>query len=593
MPLQDPRSVVADRGAPCDVSRRSLAVRQSVRQLARHAACVREGVRREILTVIALSVVAIAAHGINMFDYPASSLADDEGTYVGQAWAVLREGRLSPYTYTYDHVPGGWLQIAAWLGLVGPRAFGSVIETARVLMLVLHVAAVILLFVAARRLGVGRAAATLGALAFAASPLAVFYGREAILDNIMAFWLVVALALLAAARGARVMALAGAALGVAILSKEPALVLVPAYALLAAVRAPRGQRRRHALAITVPALALISLYPLYALAQGQFWPTAAGAALTASDPRAYAGSSLMDSILWQLGRRGGNVLDQGSFVYGAVSDWLHRDAALVLLGLASAISGALRWRTDPVRGAIGVLAIVSFGFLIRGGLLLGFHVPLAIPFLALNFGLGAVDIFSGLSLRLPALASRPALAAGAALVLCWSVSGFAHLYVDRPGAAAREAVAWIERSVPPDAVIVGRDDMWAELHEPNGGTSFTDFHTHWGLAYDADARRAVLTDGWRSLDYIVVTTDLINSIRRDTHDRELMVALGNASLRARWIAPSSDEGLHPPQVVEIWEVEKSGTSARTMSIDCHSMPSLVCMMTPELPIDTHPQPRPR
>ncbi len=140
--------------------------------------------RREILIVVALSAVAIAAHGINMFDYPASSLADDEGTYVQQAWAVLREGRLSPYTYTYDHVPGGWLQIAAWLGLVGPRAFGSVTATARVLMLVLHAAAVVFLFLAARRLGMRPAAATLGALAFAASPLAVFYGREAILDNI-------------------------------------------------------------------------------------------------------------------------------------------------------------------------------------------------------------------------------------------------------------------------------------------------------------------------------------------------------------------------------------------------------------------------
>src|SRR5437867_3193152 len=242
-----------------------------------------------------------------MFDYPASSLADDEGTYVQQAWAVLREGRLSPYTYTYDHVPGGWLQIAALLGLVGPRAFGSVTATARVLMLVLHVAAVVFLFLAARRLGMRTAAATLGALAFAASPLALIY-----------------------------------------------------------------------------------VYPLYALAQGQFWPTATGAALTSNDPRAYAGSSLMDSILWQLGRPGGNLVDPFSAVHGAVLDWLHRDAALVLLGFASAIASALRWRTDPVRGAVGLLAIVSFGFLIRGGLVLEFHVPLAIPFLALNFGLGAL-----------------------------------------------------------------------------------------------------------------------------------------------------------------------------------------------------------
>jgi 4-amino-4-deoxy-L-arabinose transferase-like glycosyltransferase len=542
------------------------------------------------MTIVALSVVAVVAHGTNMFDYPASSLADDEGTYVQQAWAVLREGRLTPYTYTYDHVPGGWLQIAAWLGLVGPRAFGSVTETARVLMLMLHVAAVIFLYVAARRLGVRPVAASLSALVFAASPLALFYGREAILDNIMAFWLVLALALLAAARSARVMVLAGAALGVAILSKEPALVLIPAYALLAAVRAPRGKRLRQALAITVPAVALTSVYPLYALAQGQLWPTATGAALTASDPRAYGGSSLMDSIIWQLGRPGGNLLDPASRAHVAVRDWLHRDAALVLVGVASAIGGALRWRTDPVRGAIGVLAILSFGFLIRGGLVLGFHVPLAIPFLALNFGLGAVDLIG--RLRLPVLAVRPALVSGVALVLCWSASGLAHLYLDRPGAAGRAAVAWIERSVPPDAVIVGRDDMWADLHEPDGATSFADFHTHWRLAYDADARRAVLTDGWRSLDYIVVTADLIHSIRRTTHDRELIAALRNASLVARWVAPSSDEGLHPSQVIEIWEVEKSGTSV-LMLVDCDTPPSLVCLLTSRRPIDAPPAAAPQ
>jgi len=298
----------------------------------------------------------------------------------------------------------------------------------------------------------------------------------------------------------------------------------------------------------------------------------------------------MDSIRWQLGRPGGNLLDPASRVHVAVADWLHRDAALVLLGFASAIAGALRWRTDPARGAIGVLAITSFGFLIRGGVVLGFHVPLAIPFLALNFGLGAVDLIS--RVRLPVVAARPALASGVALVLCWSASGLANLYLDRPGAAGRAAVAWIVSSVPPDAVIVGRDDMWADLHEPDGATSFADFHTLWHLAYDADARRAVLTDGWRSLDYMVVTADLIYDIRRTTHDRELITALHNASLVARWVAPSSDEALHPQQVIEIWEVEKSGTSARRL-VDCDTSPSLVCVMTSERPIEgPPPQPSP-
>jgi len=56
---------------------------------------------------------------------------------------------------------------------------------------------------------------------------------------------------------------------------------------------------------------------------------------------------------------------------------------------------------------------------------------------------------------------------------------------------------------------------------------------------------------------------------------------------ARWVAPSSDEGLHPQQVIEIWEVEKSGTSAR-MLVDCDTLPSLVCVMTSKRPVDGPP-----
>src|SRR5207247_3341098 len=128
---------------------------------------------------------------------------------------------------------------------------------------------------------------------------------------------------------------------------------------------------------------------------------------------------------------------------------------------------------------------------IRGGLVLEFHVPLAIPFLALNFGLGALDLISGV--RLPVVAARPALACGVALVLCWSASGLANLYLDRPGAAGREAVAWIERSVPPGAVIVGRDDMWVDLLDTDGATSLEDFFTVCRHSYLVAARLDALT----------------------------------------------------------------------------------------------------
>ena len=93
----------------------------------------RPGRAASALLVISL-LFGAATHGWNAFRYPL--YLTDEGIYMGQAWAVLREGRLSPYTYFYDHAPLGWLAIAGWvLPLPGQfGAFGNAINTGRVLM---------------------------------------------------------------------------------------------------------------------------------------------------------------------------------------------------------------------------------------------------------------------------------------------------------------------------------------------------------------------------------------------------------------------------------------------------------------------------
>ena len=78
----------------------------------------------------------------------------DEGIYMERAWALLREGTLSPYTYYYDHAPGGWILIAAWVVLLPHQfqALGNAINTGRVLMLLTHIASTYLLFKITRRL---------------------------------------------------------------------------------------------------------------------------------------------------------------------------------------------------------------------------------------------------------------------------------------------------------------------------------------------------------------------------------------------------------------------------------------------------------
>src|SRR5262245_24392421 len=152
--------------------------------------------------IAGLILIGLIAHGFNMFNYPAFTFNGDEGIYTGQALAVLRMGRLAPYTYFYDHAPGGWIFLAAWMALSGgPHAFGSAIDSGRVLMLLLHVATIHRLYRVARECGCGRSAAALATLLFALSPLTIFYGRPVMLDSIMLFWLLISLDLLLDGQG--------------------------------------------------------------------------------------------------------------------------------------------------------------------------------------------------------------------------------------------------------------------------------------------------------------------------------------------------------------------------------------------------------
>lgn len=229
----------------------------------------------EQILVIALMVVSLVAHSLNMFNYPSFTWKDDEGIYAAQAWAILRMGQLTPYTYWYDHAPGGWIFVAAWMALTGgPQTFGGAIDSGRVLMLVLHLAMVPLLYRLVRKLGGGPLPATIAVLFFSLSPLAIFYQRLLILDNIALFWLLLSIELLLDGWGrlSRTV-LSGICFALAVLTKETAIIMLPVMLLIAF-----QQRWEHhgPFAIggwVVPMVLVGTIYPLFALLKGELWPT--------------------------------------------------------------------------------------------------------------------------------------------------------------------------------------------------------------------------------------------------------------------------------------------------------------------------------
>ncbi len=515
----------------------------------------------EAVLVLALGAVALVAHGLNMFNYPSLGRFDDEGIYMAQAWAVLRQGQLAPYTYFYDHAPGGWILIATWMGLTGgPHTFGSALDGGRLLMLLLHLAMVPLLYRIARKLGCPPPAAALVVLLFSVSPLSVFYQRLVLLDNIMLFWILLSLDLVLDGWGrlSRVV-LSGLCFGVALLTKETALFLSPAVVFMA-VQQRREHQGRFGLSAWLLSVSLVaSFYPLYALLKEELLPAGSSLAFLIFNYNLKGeGASLIEALQWQSTRKGGGMLNLNNEFWQLVrGTWLGQDAVLFAGGALAVLANLIRGVVARLRGgrdrralAAGLLGAMPLLYLARGGIVFDFYVLAALPFLCLNLGV----LVSPLLSRPRAVVSGTIAAlAGLALVgHYWTSGALQPLYTAHPAAAPRTALSWVKEHLPLDSRIVTFDATWVDLHEPGaGGRFFPDAHPHWKVALDPAIRGGVFKEDWRTVDYVLMTANLPQAFQ-DSGNTIVLEALRNASLVKRWEADGD--------AVELWKVNKPGTT---------------------------------
>jgi endo-1,4-beta-D-glucanase Y/4-amino-4-deoxy-L-arabinose transferase-like glycosyltransferase len=514
--------------------------------------------RGEPAVLLALVTVGVLAHGLNMFQFPAFTGIDDEGIYASQAWAILREGQLSPYTYVYDHVPGGWILLAGWMALTGgPHAFGSAIDSGRVLMLLLHVGSVIMLYHIARKLGCGIAAAAIAALLFSVSPLAVTYQRRLLLDNIMLFWCLLSLELLLDGWGrlSRV-TLSGVCFGIAMLTKETAVFLVVPMLFIAWQQRWQHQARFAVLGWLVPMVVVVSWYPLYAALKGELLP--GGTVQFSTSGYGNTGVSLIDSLVWQVGRGGGGMLNLDNEFWTLVrSAWLPRDAFLLVGGVVATLlnlARGARLRTVDQRraAATGLLSILPLAYLARGGIVFDFYILAVLPFFCLNMAVLASPLLE----RVP----RPAAALAAGAVAVSMLVGYVQadmlqpLYTQSPSTSGREALAWIKTHVDPQAFILTGDDLWTDLREPGFGSSqaapgFPNTHSYTKVAGDPAIHTGVFHDDWRNVDYLVVAPGLQDALIASGNTIALD-ALQHAHVVRTW---TNDE-----TSLELWKVDKTG-----------------------------------
>lgn len=464
----------------------------------------------EVILVVSLLVISTFVHGYNMFNYP--YYENDEGTYVSQALAVTEQGKLAPYTYWYDHAPGGWFLIAMWTQFTGGYfTFGNSINTGRVLMLFVHIASVILLYGILRRTGNKRLYSFLGGLLFATSPLAIAIGRRVLLDPMMTMWVLASVfVLLADHRKLRHYLLSAIFFAFAVLTKEPAVFFLPALLYLVYTSADLRHRRIVFIKWVVVFGVLVSLYPMYALMKGEFFPY--GSLLGGPSPHV----SLLGTVVDQAERKTeGNFWDLHGGFQMYFRGWINDDPVLMISGLMATIFVLV---TSFWTRKIRVIVALSLGFwifLIRGGVLIEFYIYPLLPLLA-----ACVAISANSMARL----SKDSYIFQTILILLiimptsFFYSERTSIYTKNQTIAQTQALEWVWNNIPNDAFILIDNYAYVDITY-----KYPKAHYYWKAEVDPAVRNGVFGGKWSSVDYILST----GQIERDTA-RENFTLVGGA-----------------------------------------------------------------
>jgi 4-amino-4-deoxy-L-arabinose transferase-like glycosyltransferase len=514
-----------------------------------------------ILLLVSLICGAVT-HGYHLFQYPL--YITDEGIYMERAWAILREGRLSPYTYNYDHAPAGWIAIATWTMILPHQleAFGTAENTGRVLMLLAHLASVFLLFQVTRKLSGSLTAAFVATFFFNCSPLAIFYQREVVLDNLMVFWVLLSLYLVTR-DDHRVLTpmLGGLAFGIGVLTKENAVFFLPAlgYALYGNAR----QQFNHRFALSLSALlslGIISLYFLYAVLQNELLPAPLSFNLDVP-PTEHV--SLLYTVWWQLHRSQGSLLDRSSPVWQfSLGAWLPKDAFLLVAGTASVLVNLYYGLRDRAgyHGELlaGLLAAGYLVYLARGSVMLEFYVVPLIPFLAMNLGMVLARV---LPLFASGATTRTALLTVFLVALLSPVGGYLlvrdttgkvvphDLYKLNLTALQAAQLQFIRTNIPPDSHIIMDEEFWVNLRDVRPYYPYA--HSHFEATGDPAVRDKLFQQSWQNVDYIVMSNKMRVTMQQD-----------NTSGQYDWIFDALDNHAH-----RIWMLQRGGIELEIWQID--------------------------
>jgi len=484
--------------------------------------------RGELLLVILLLVISGVSHGYNMFHFP--YYENDEGTYMSQAWSLVTEGKLAPYTYWYDHAPAGWMLIALWTKLTGGFfTFGMSVNSGRVLMLVLHLISSALLYYIAKRLSGTKLAGIIAVLIFSLSPLGIYFQRRVLLDNIMIFWVLGSLAILLKEKlKLRHIIVSAMMFGVAVLTKENAIFFIPAFLYAIYSHSNPAYRSFAIVKWLIISGSIISLYFLYALLKGEFFPVGM---FGGNDPHV----SLLGTLQEQLNRGSGLPFwDLKSDFYITLQTWLSRDYFTIVTGAIATLLGAVLSIKIKSLRISAFFALLFWVFLLRGKLVIDFYVAPLIPLLGLNIGV-LLSVFLQWVSKSNIIYYSVFSAIFIIIIPVVLLSNTIGQYTKDETTPQIEVVNWIKKNLPADSNLVVDYYAFIDLRDARSENDkvFQNAHWFWKVQADPEIRDGIYKNDWKNIEYIILSHEMLKQIEEGNMEF-IRTALDQSVLVMEW-----------------------------------------------------------
>ncbi len=514
---------------------------------------IRNNIKTKIIILLIILISGVS-HGYNMLHFP--YYENDEGVYMSQAWSLIEEGKLAPYTYWYDHAPAGWILIALWTKLTGGFfTFGLSVNSGRVLMLILHIATSLMLYFITKKITKSTISGLLAVVLFSFTPLGIYFQRRVLLDNIMTFWLFVSLSILFKDKlKLSDYIISSITFGIAILSKENAIFFLPVLLYLILLRSHfyhKGFAVFHWLAIS---LLIVSTYFLYALLKGELFPVGF---MGNNAPHV----SLITTLKDQMQRGGGaGPLDFAHNAFGNnMRIWSKYDPIIIVLGVISTFFNILLSYKNRALGFVGFLSLVFWIFLIRGGIVIEFYIVPLIPILALNIAVWcnwlrrvAEKVLKNNSL-LKNLAFIPDISILLIAVMTLFIFGFhfrnkSNLFKSDQTTPQKEAVEWMLSRKTPDDFFIIDNYAYVDLHQKAHG-NFKYAEWYWKVDRDPEIKQALLKGSPQGVGYIALTPQMEHDITTAGLDLSLAAWHNSKLVKSFW---NEDWG------VEFWATQYPG-----------------------------------